>query len=367
MISHTTPRLKSDKSGIGGADFARQVLRWYQQSGRKNLPWQQGVTPYRIWVSEIMLQQTQVATVIPYYERFIRRFPELQALAAATLDEVLHHWSGLGYYARGRNLHLAARQIMEQHDGRFPERLEQAMALPGIGRSTAGAVLSLALGQCHPILDGNVKRVLTRCFAVEGWPGRSAVQKRLWELSEQLTPERGVSQYNQAMMDLGAGLCSRSQPGCDCCPLMNLCRAFREGDPARYPTPKPRKSLPVKTVRMLLLRDRPDQLLLERRPSSGIWGGLWSLPECSLEADPLAWSRDQLGLEAWLLSEWAPLRHTFSHYHLDIHPLEMQVKNNANCVMEGGRWVWYNTACPDRRGLPAPVEKMIRRLTGEQP
>jgi len=367
MISQQPRRLKANPVAIDEREFVQRVLHWYRQSGRKDLPWQQDITPYRVWVSEIMLQQTQVATVIPYYGRFTRRFPDLPSLAMATLDEVLHHWSGLGYYARGRNLHLAARQIMEQHDGRFPEGLEQAMALPGIGRSTAGAVLSLALGQHHPILDGNVKRVLTRCFAVEGWPGRSAVQKRLWELSERLTPERNPGRYNQAMMDLGAGPCNRSRPACADCPLMDLCQAFHESDPLHYPTSKPRKALPVKLVRMLLLRDGSDRLLLERRPPSGIWGGLWSLPECAQDEEPQVWSRDHLGLETQMLNQWAPLRHTFSHYHLDIHPLEMQVENSANCMMEGGSRVWYNTACPDRRGLPAPVEKMIRRLTGELP
>lgn len=367
MIAQPPQPPKPDEAVTDGRDFARRVLHWHRRAGRRDLPWQRDTTPYRVWVSEIMLQQTRVATVIPYYERFMDRFPSLPALATASLDEVLHHWSGLGYYARGRHLHRAAGQIMEQHSGRFPEDLESLMALPGVGRSTAGAVLSLACGQRHPILDGNVKRVLTRCFGIAGWPGTSAVQKRLWQLSDQLTPKRDAGPYNQAMMDIGAGLCTRRRPACDDCPLMSRCAAFREGDPERYPTPKPRKRLPVRSVRMLLLRGAPGRLLLERRPPTGIWGGLWSLPECSLESDPLAWSRERLGLEARPLAEWAPLRHTFSHYHLDIHPVEMQVENSAKCVMEGDRRVWYNTACPDRRGLPAPVEKMIQRLRGEQP
>ena len=217
------------------------MIAWFAQHGRKDLPWQQDPTPYRVWVSEIMLQQTQVRTVIPYYQRFMQAFPDLRALAAAPLDQVLHHWSGLGYYARARNLHRAAQRIRDDHAGRFPEDIEVVMRLPGIGRSTAGAVLSLACGQRHAILDGNVKRVLARFHAVEGWPGKTAVLEQLWALAEAATPQRDVAAYNQAMMDLGATLCRRGTPECPSCPLQSDCRACKLGRQSEFPAPRPRR------------------------------------------------------------------------------------------------------------------------------
>ncbi|MGD1984639.1 MAG: A/G-specific adenine glycosylase, partial [Chromatiaceae bacterium] len=235
-------------------DFATRILAWFAQHGRKDLPWQRPTDPYRVWVSEIMLQQTQVGTVVPYFERFMHRFPTLSDLADATLDEVLHHWSGLGYYARARNLHAAARQVMVEHDGRLPTEIDRLQALPGIGRSTAGAVLSLACGQRQVILDGNVKRVLARHHAVDGWPGRTAVAKRLWSIAERLTPVQRVAEYNQAMMDLGATLCTRRRPSCDRCPVNDDCVARRQGDPHDYPGSKPQRRLPERTVRMLMVR-----------------------------------------------------------------------------------------------------------------
>lgn len=366
MIAHSSAAQKEDPPPDDDPAFARRVVAWYRHSGRHDLPWQRPPTPYRVWVSEIMLQQTRVGVVVPYFLRFMERFPALPELAAADVDEVLHLWSGLGYYARGRNLHAAARMVLERHGGEMPATLEGLMQLPGIGRSTAGAILSLALGQRQPILDGNVKRVLCRCFAVEGWPGRSAVQRRLWRLSDRLTPARQVREFNQAMMDLGAELCTRHNPACPRCPLSDRCRARAGGDPTRYPEPKPRRELPVRTVRMLILR-QDDRVLLQRRPPTGVWGGLWSLPECPPEADPARWSRERLGLEAGRAEAWPTLRHSFSHYHLEIQPMELQVENSRDCVMEGADLVWYNTACPDPRGLPAPVERMIRRMTGEEP
>ena len=343
--------------------FAEQVLNWYQQAGRKDLPWQQQPTPYRVWVSEIMLQQTQVATVIPYFQQFMERFPSLPALAAASLDEVLHHWSGLGYYARARHLHQAAKRICDELGGTFPERFEQVLDLPGIGRSTAGAVLSLALGQRHPILDGNVKRVLARCFAVPGWPGEAAVQRRLWSLTEQLTPMTRVREYNQAMMDLGAGVCSRNRPSCGDCPLYLRCHARMANKTTLYPGKRKRKSLPIQQVRMLLIRDENNALLLERRPLSGIWGGLWTLPQCDVENQPEVWCREQRGLLAEVSADWPVRRHTFSHFHLDILPTLMSTSNSANCVMDGEHRVWYNTAEPDARGLAAPVARLIGEFT----
>lgn len=351
--------------------FSERVLLWYDRFGRKNLPWQRISSPYRVWVSEIMLQQTQVATVIPYYERFVERFPDLLRLADAPLDDVLHLWSGLGYYARARNLHQAARQVRDRHDGRFPIEMNEVVGLPGIGRSTAGAILSLALGQRQSILDGNVKRVLARCFAVEGWPGRSAVLNRLWQLSEDLTPARRTAEYNQAMMDLGAGVCTRGRPDCGHCPLQDVCIAGPRGETGRYPASKPRKPLPVREVRMLMIRNPAGNLLMEQRPPKGIWGGLWSLPECPMEEEPTAWCADRLGVRGEISAEWALRRHTFTHFHLDILPVEIRAGDTGNRVMDGDRLVWYNTATPDARGLAAPVTRLIdelrQRQKGENP
>lgn len=347
---------------IAPQQFSRQVLAWYHRHGRKDLPWQHDPTPYRVWVSEIMLQQTQVATVIPYFERFMGVFPSVDDLATAPVDQVMHLWSGLGYYARARNLHQAAQQVCQHHRGEFPDRLDEWMALSGVGRSTAGAVLSLAMGQRQPILDGNVKRVLARCFAIEGWPGKAAVAKALWALSERLTPEYSASKYNQAMMDLGAGVCRRSRPGCDVCPLANDCLAFDAGRPTAYPTPKPPKCLPVRQVCMLLLHDGSGRLLLERRPPSGIWGGLWGLPEVVDEAVAANWWSDRAGGPAIGLARLPLRRHTFSHFHLDITPLVGKVNNVTDCVMDGDSRVWYNSSNPDARGLAAPVSRLIEEF-----
>jgi A/G-specific adenine glycosylase len=340
----------------------RRLLRWFERHGRHDLPWQQNPTPYRVWVSEIMLQQTRVATVIPYFERFLARFPGVTALADAPEDEVLHLWSGLGYYARARNLHRAARQIRDLHGGKFPDTLDEALALPGIGRSTAGAVLSLALGQPLPILDGNVKRVLARCYALDGWPGESAVQRRLWELAEELTPAKRTAEYNQAIMDLGAEICLPTHPRCEECPVEPLCRARREGDPARYPTPRAAQTLPIRATRMLVIRNRAGDILLEKRPPAGIWGGLWSLPECAPPCTPPAWCREHLGAEGRKVASHPPFRHTFSHFHLEIEPVELALKAGAGRVMEGAGQVWYNPKRPDARGIPAPVARIIRQI-----
>ncbi len=345
-------------------DFAPRVLAWFAAHGRKDLPWQRDRSPYRVWVSEIMLQQTQVATVIPYFERFMARFPSVESLAAAPLDEVLHHWSGLGYYARARNLHRAAGQLCAEHAGRFPERIEAVEALPGVGRSTAGAILSLALGQRHPILDGNVKRVLSRHFAVTGWPGEAAVARRLWGYAEQLTPARGVDDYNQAMMDLGATLCLRARPRCGDCPVSDSCLAYRRGTQREHPGPRPRKVLPVRSVQMLLVRDRAGGLLLERRPPAGIWGGLWCLPELAADADPDSWSRSVLGCAAGAGRVLDTRRHTFSHFHLDIRPREILLQRPGCTVLEPGRWLWYKPWEPQPVGLAAPVARLLQEAGG---
>lgn len=341
-------------------NFADQVLKWFDKHGRKDLPWQQNPTPYRVWVSEIMLQQTQVQTVIPYYQRFMDSFPELHLLAGAPQDNVLHHWSGLGYYARARNLHKAAQLIHEGYHGCFPEDIEHVMRLPGIGRSTAGAILSLACGQRHAILDGNVKRVLARFHAVEGWPGKSPLLKQLWSLSEAATPARRVADYNQAMMDLGATICRRGKPDCGNCPLRSGCKAFQSGLQQSLPYPRPRRDLPVRTVQMLLLLNPQQEVYLEKRPASGIWGGLWSFPEFETPLALRDWC-DQSSITQDA-DVWPALRHTFSHFHLDITPHCIKLQNPLLSVMEEGRGVWYNTRQSGALGFAAPVQRLLAQL-----
>lgn len=341
--------------------FQEQLLAWYDHNGRHALPWKQPATPYRVWVSEIMLQQTQVSVVIPYFERFMERFPDVAALAAAPLDDVLAHWSGLGYYARARNLHRAAQRIVDEHGGTMPERIEDWEALPGVGRSTAGAILSLSMGQRHAILDGNVKRVLARYGAVPGWPGRTAVARDLWAVAETLTPELRCADYNQAMMDLGATVCTRRSPACLLCPVSQGCRARARGEEEAYPEPKPSKRLPVRKTRMLLLES--DQgVLLQRRPPTGIWGGLWSFPECPADADPVAFCRDALGVAIAQPEAWSAFRHTFSHYHLDIEPVHARVAGPADRVMTGAEAFWYNEHSPLGRGVAAPVHRLLQHF-----
>ena len=339
--------------------FSQAVLAWYDQFGRKDLPWQQDMTPYRVWVSEIMLQQTQVATVIPYYERFMQLLPDVQSLAAAQADEVLHLWTGLGYYSRARNLHKTAQIVVNQHGGEFPASVEGLEALPGIGRSTAGAIASLSMGLRAPILDGNVKRVLARYHAVEGWPGEKVVHDRLWQVAEGYTPQQRFGHYTQAMMDLGATLCTRSKPSCLLCPVQAGCEARRLGQPTGYPHSKPRKTLPVRQCLMPLLVNPQGDIWLQRRPDSGLWGGLWCPPQldCQSELDEL------LAVKGWRAERQQalePLRHTFSHFHLDIQPLLVHVVPSPG-VAEAGQ-VWYNLRQPSRLGLAAPVSKLLKRV-----
>lgn len=340
--------------------FRRAVLDWFDRHGRHDLPWQQPATPYRVWVSEVMLQQTQVAVVIPYFQRFMQRFPDVASLAAADRDAVLEHWAGLGYYARARNLHRAAQLITEEHGGRFPDQHEAWQALPGVGRSTAGAILSLSMEQRHAILDGNVKRVLARYRAIPGWPGRTAVLNRLWELSEALTPDQRCGDYNQAMMDLGATLCIRARPACLLCPLSEGCQAYARGNPTAFPERKPGKALPQRETCMLLL-EFDQGLLLHRRPPQGIWGGLWSLPECPPDADLAEYCRRELGVELKDVDTWKPFRHTFSHYHLHITPVHARVEPLAAAVMEHGETLWYNSGTSLGKGVAAPVRRLLER------
>lgn len=341
------------------ASFAQRLLAWHQVSGRKDLLWQHNTTPYRVWISEIMLQQTQVATVIPYYQRFMNSFPSLSALAEAELDDVLGHWSGLGYYARARNLHKTAQLICTDYGGEFPDDIEQVVALPGIGRSTAGAILSIASGQRHPILDGNVKRVLSRYYAVEGWPGKTAVQNQLWDYAEELTPQEDVATYTQAIMDLGASLCSRTKPSCLLCPVNQDCAAYQKGTPTAYPHSKPKRAQPIKTVRMWIVQNEAGDFLLERRPPTGIWGGLLSFPEQARDEAEDDWlAKQAVNWQLLAQQTLGELRHTFSHYHLDIQPIYIKVRQKSGAVMEGERWLWYKPA-QSKGGLAAPVSKLL--------
>lgn len=341
--------------------FADRVLTWFDRHGRHDLPWQQNITPYRVWVSEIMLQQTQVATVLGYYNRFMDALPDVYALAAAPEDEVLHLWTGLGYYSRARNLHKTARIVVENYGGEFPLSVAKLTELPGIGRSTAGAIASISMGVRAPILDGNVKRVLARYLAVEGYPGESAVAARLWAAAEQFTPSMRVADYTQAMMDLGATLCTRTKPACLLCPLKTDCQAHQLHHETAYPTPKPRKTLPQKRVIMPLLHNG-DAILLYRRPTSGLWGGLWSLPELN-HIEELQTLLEQQQLDAHASEPLPAFSHTFSHFQLEINPLWVPVTVRPMLCVAEGEWLWYNLATPPRLGLAAPVKKLLKRAT----
>ncbi|MGX2040359.1 A/G-specific adenine glycosylase [Methylocaldum sp. MU1018] len=344
-------------------DFQAAVLTWFDRYGRKQLPWQIDRTPYRVWVSEIMLQQTQVATVIPYFERFMARFGDVAALAGASSDEVIALWAGLGYYARARNLHRAARIIVDRHEGRLPRTLEELSALPGIGRSTAGAILSLASGVRAPILDGNVKRVLCRYRGIEGWPGDARILATLWQISEELTPATRAADYNQAMMDLGATVCTKRTPACSACPIGLDCAAFRAGRVDAIPAPRPRQVLPVRQCFMLVLKNACGAFYLEKRPPAGIWGGLWSVPEFDREAEVFAW-RARRGIDFSELERLPRRRHTFSHYHLDFVPLAARTNSEYCGIGESSPWRWFT---PDQAvGLPAPVLKLLEDIAAQR-
>jgi A/G-specific adenine glycosylase len=347
-------------------NFATRVLTWFDQHGRHDLPWQRDINPYRVWVSEIMLQQTQVGTVIPYFQRFMARLPTVEDLAAAPEDEVLHLWTGLGYYARARNLHAAAQQVVHALDGEFPADVEGLMALPGIGRSTAGAIASIAFGQRAAILDGNVKRVLARFHAVPGWPGKTDVHDRLWTIAEAHTPQARHADYTQAMMDLGATLCTRSEPTCGRCPLQADCAAYRTGTQRDFPGRKPRKPQPVKSTHFLMARDPQGRIWLEKRPGAGIWGGLWCFPELEDPAGAEGWCLDRFGRPPQTVARWPAFRHTFSHYHLDIAPLLLQLPSAPESVMADDRQLWYNVRQPPEIGLAAPVVGLLQQLASEE-
>lgn len=339
------------------SSFANRILTWFDSHGRKDLPWQQGKTPYSVWVSEIMLQQTQVKTVIPYYQKFMLRFPDILSLASAPQDEVLHHWTGLGYYARARNLQKAAQVIRDEYDGAFPQDINDVVALPGIGRSTAGAVLSLACGQHHSILDGNVKRVLARYFAVDGWPGKKDVEQALWQYADSLTPSSRTGDYTQAMMDMGATICTRSKPKCDSCPLQQGCLAFAQGRQSELPGRKPKKDTPVRTTVMLIPMWQ-SQILIYQRPPAGLWGGLWGFYEADT-LETLDEAAQQLGLSDYTRVTLEPFRHTFSHFHLDIQPVILQLKQPTSLQVNEKQQIWYDLLNQPNIGLAAPTKKLL--------
>lgn len=338
--------------------IAQPLLTWFDSAGRKDLPWQQNPTPYRVWVSEIMLQQTQVATVIPFYERFMARFPDVHALAAAPIDEVLHLWTGLGYYARARNLHRTASIIVTEHNGHFPPTLEAMQALPGVGRSTAGAILALSQGARYPILDGNVKRVLARYFGVSGYPGDKKVEEQLWALADACTPSERVGHYTQAIMDLGAMICVRSRPLCVACPLRASCVAHLEGRQSSLPTPRPKKERPARAAYALILMRSDGAVWLEQRPARGIWGGLWTFPQFDTSED----AREYIARVAVSSAEpkcLPPYSHAFTHFDLTLHPIHVTDVEPVSEVSEG-RGVWYDPAAPAKIGLAKPVLDLMQ-------
>ena len=348
--------------------FATRLLAWWHIHGRKDLPWQRRPTPYRVWISEVMLQQTQVATVAPYFRRFVARFPGVRALAGAPIDEVLAHWSGLGYYARARNLHRAAGMVVERHGGRFPRSLEALSALPGIGRSTAGAILSLACGQRAGVLDGNVKRVLCRHAGVAGWPGESAVQRELWAIAEARLPDAEHAAYTQAIMDLGATICTARAPACGACPVQRDCHAHARGLVEVLPSARPRRALPQRAVVFVLARDRDGRVLLQRRPPAGVWGGLWGPPECAMP-DQAAACLARLGLIATGPARTlAPVQHTFSHFRLRITPVLVDVvPARGDAVAEAAALRWIVPGTDPGIGLAAPVARLLASCARDTP
>ncbi len=343
----------------GSTTFSARLLRWFDRHGRHDLPWQHPRSAYRVWLAEIMLQQTQVATVIPYYRRFLKHFPSLRSLAAAERDDVLALWSGLGYYARARNLHQAARIVMTAHGGRFPTEFEAVVALPGIGRSTAGAILAQALGQRHPILDGNARRVFSRHAAIRGWPGEPRVARKFWRVADERLPQTRLADYTQALMDLGATVCTARKPACAACPVNGDCVARIQKRVAVLPTRKPRRTRPQRKAHLLLIENSEGAILLERRPPAGIWGGLWCPPMLGKDWRKLCLTRYGLHIEK---SRRLPvIQYGFSHYDLDLQPL--RVRAQAECrIAEAPGLAWVKLPPTLNYGLPAPVRKLLQSL-----
>ena len=346
--------------------FADRVIRWQRSHGRRDLPWQGTRDAYRIWVSEIMLQQTQVVAVIPYYERFLQRFPDVAALASAPAADVMAAWSGLGYYSRARNLHRCAQAIVERCEGRFPRTAGELAELPGIGRSTAAAIAAFAFGERAAILDGNVKRVLARHFAVEGYPGAAAVERRLWSIAQQELPASDIETYTQGLMDLGATLCARARPRCGDCPVAATCAAREQGRIEALPAPRPARARPVRHATVVIVRDDRGALLLETRPPSGIWGGLVSLPEFDAGADDRqlrAAIAERYALQVGLSERLPDLRHDFSHYTLVMHPRVAGVRRALGAASTAAQWI--EPGALRAAALPAPVKRLLLEYCGK--
>jgi A/G-specific adenine glycosylase len=341
-------------------DFAARVIAWQRAHGRHDLPWQQPRDAYRVWLSEVMLQQTQVATVLPYFERFVAAFPTVEALASAPIDRVLEHWSGLGYYRRAHQLHAAARVVVERHGGAFPRDVASLAALPGVGRSTAGAIAALAFGERAPILDGNVKRVLARHRGVEGFPGDAPVQRVLWSHAEELLPRDDVAAYTQGLMDLGATLCTRAAPRCERCPVDSDCVARRDRRTDALPTPRAAKVRPHRELRLLLI-EYGGEVLLERRGPAGVWAGLWSLPELPVESDVDAALRARFHFHSFAREGLRPIDHAFTHFTLAMHPEHVRVERRADRIEEPGL-IWLTRDDALGAALPAPIKRLIASL-----
>ena len=342
--------------------FSHRIIHWQKEHGRAHLPWQTH-DPYRIWLSEIMLQQTQVNTVIPYYTRFIATFPDVQSLAAASLDDVLSHWSGLGYYSRARNLHRAAQMVMKTYQGHFPSTQATLLTLPGIGRSTAAAIAAFAFKERTAILDGNVKRVLTRYQGIFGVTQNKKIEDTLWRLAENLLPEKAEDMvaYTQGMMDLGSLICTRSKPLCPLCPLKQDCYAFAHHAQALLPSKNPKKTLPSRDTIVLIIRDSQGQILLQQRPSTGVWPGLWSLPEVATTLKAENYCRDTLQLfPVRLLASLPEFIHTFTHYRLTITPQPIEVLSAIAKLPTGYQWVTIDQVFS--LGLPAPIRRLLSAL-----
>ena len=352
--------IKDKPQNSTASDFSSRLIAWQKIHGRHDLPWQNTQDPYAIWVSEIMLQQTQVAAVIAYYARFMARFPNIATLAQASQEEVLQHWSGLGYYSRARNLHNAAQTIMDEFDGQFPEDFEKIQTLSGIGRSTAAAIASFAFQQNQTILDGNVKRVLARHFLIEGWTGSPKIEKALWALAETLVPDQEMVAYTQGLMDLGATICTRSKPKCELCPLNVHCMALAKNQTKALPTPKPRKAIPQKQTTMLLLLNG-NEVMLEKRPPNGIWGGLWSLPEISMQEIPSEVAMQRFGLEVESDEPLPSILHTFTHFKLEILPQPLQVIHRSLQAIRPNT-IWLNIEDAIGAALPTPVRNILLNL-----
>ncbi|WP_460764228.1 A/G-specific adenine glycosylase [Lysobacter fragariae] len=353
--------METTRPGSTGAsdNFASRLLGWFDTSGRHDLPWQHPRTPYRVWLSEIMLQQTQVKAVIPYFQRFIDALPTLQSLAQAPRDDVLALWSGLGYYARARNLQAAAQQCMRDHDGELPRDIDALTALPGIGRSTAAAILSQAWGDRHAILDGNVKRVLARYHGVDGYPGLPTVEKQLWAMAQQHLPPTRMADYTQAQMDLGATLCTRSDPACVLCPLQDDCSARREGRVAELPTPKPGKAIPQRHAHVLWLENASGEILLQRRPATGIWASLWTLPQAD-DADAAKQWFDVNARGNFDRAQPLPsIAHAFSHFKLQLQPLRLRDVTLGPRVGDNDDLRWVSRESLRSLGIPAPIRKLL--------